>query len=436
MITFDLTWDNWQTSSAVDNWDAVWVFIKFKVDNRDWQHATLSTITTEHTSLSGTTITSTSGGKGVFIIEGGNGTGLLNAVDISLRWNYGLDNVADDAEVDVKVLGIEMVYIPDASFYVGDADCDQSKCFYKYGTTGPFQITSEDAINMGQTADCLWAKDNGYIETATLPAAFPKGYQAFYCMKYEISQRQYAEFLNTLTSTQATSRYPGQTDYRHYIEVQSGVYGCDANDNDTLNEFNDGEWIACNYLSWVDGAAYADWAGLRPMTELEFEKICRGNQAVVDDEYAWGDTSITLGAVISNSAQAGEVSYTANVIYGGVTGGPLRCGALTDADDSREEAGASYYGVMEMSGNLWERTVTVGNSDGRSFGGSHGDGSLATNGNANETYWPGADASGAGFRGGNWLGDESHLRVSDRGDAANTNADRSGHCGFRPVRTS
>ncbi|MCJ7801863.1 MAG: hypothetical protein MUP82_05850, partial [Candidatus Marinimicrobia bacterium] len=70
MITFDLIWGNWQTSSAVDNWDAAWVFIKFKVDNGDWQHATLSTIPTEHTSPSGATVTSTSDGKGVFINDG------------------------------------------------------------------------------------------------------------------------------------------------------------------------------------------------------------------------------------------------------------------------------------------------------------------------------------------------------------------------------
>jgi len=66
MITFDLTWANWQTSSTVDNWDAVWVFIKFKVNNGDWQHATLPTIPTEHTSLSRATVISTSNGKGVF----------------------------------------------------------------------------------------------------------------------------------------------------------------------------------------------------------------------------------------------------------------------------------------------------------------------------------------------------------------------------------
>ncbi len=40
----------------------------------------------------------------------------------------------------------------------------------------------------------------------SLPAAFPKGYAAFYIMKYEISQEQYVGFLNKLTQTQQTAR--------------------------------------------------------------------------------------------------------------------------------------------------------------------------------------------------------------------------------------
>jgi len=37
-----------------------------------------------------------------------------------LKWNYGLDNVADNAMVEIKVFGIEMTYIPQGSFYAGD----------------------------------------------------------------------------------------------------------------------------------------------------------------------------------------------------------------------------------------------------------------------------------------------------------------------------
>ena len=50
-------------------------------------------------------------------------------------------------------------------------------------------------------------------------------------------------------------------------------------------------------LSWPDLCAYADWAALRPMTELEYEKACRGPNNPVLGEYAWGNTSISLTAV-------------------------------------------------------------------------------------------------------------------------------------------
>ena len=41
-----------------------------------------------------------------------------------------------------------------------------------------------------------------------LTAAFPKGYGAFYCMKYELSEGEYAAFLDQLTPAQAAARYP------------------------------------------------------------------------------------------------------------------------------------------------------------------------------------------------------------------------------------
>ena len=47
----------------------------------------------------------------------------------------------------------------------------------------------------------------------------------------------------------------------------------------------------CNYLSWDDAMAYADWAALRPMTELEFTKACRGDKEPAFHERPWGNNS-------------------------------------------------------------------------------------------------------------------------------------------------
>jgi hypothetical protein len=40
MITFDIKWENsWRTRGSPHNWDAAWVFIKYKVGNGEWRHA-------------------------------------------------------------------------------------------------------------------------------------------------------------------------------------------------------------------------------------------------------------------------------------------------------------------------------------------------------------------------------------------------------------
>ena len=114
-IKFDISWDNsWRTSSSPNNWDATWVFAKWKLHSgSEWKHCTLHT--SGHTAPTGSTIDAASDGMGVFIYRSGDGSGSNDWNNAKLRWNYGTD-VADDATVDVKVFAIEMVYIPQDAF--------------------------------------------------------------------------------------------------------------------------------------------------------------------------------------------------------------------------------------------------------------------------------------------------------------------------------
>jgi hypothetical protein len=89
---------------------------------------------------------------------------------------------------------------------------------------------------------------------------------------------------------------------------------------------------------------------------------------------------------------------------------------------------------MELSGNVWERPVTIGNVTGRAFTGTHGDGVLDSNGAANAATWPGTDAVGAGWRGGSWLNFASYMQVSDRYRAGFSYSNRFNVLGFRAVR--
>ena len=445
-VQFDLSWDNsWRTSSAPNNWDAAWVFVKYKPTGGDWAHATLNTSGHSVTTNNGVaaTIMTPADGKGVFLYRTNDGTGSINWDDVKLRWNYGTDGLGDADTVTVKVFAIEMVYVPEGNFYVGDGS--STGTFRQTGSNTPQQISTNSAVikcedtsfdDAQLEGDGILVDGDGGIDMDGTSAVdnqdFPTGYTAFYCMKYEISQGQYADFLSLLTDAQDDNRYPNQSgSSRHTISGSYGNYSASVPNR------------ACNYFSWADGAAYADWAGLRPMTELEYEKACRGTANPVANEYAWGDTTIhdsayTItndgqpNATVNNSTIKGNASY---LTTDGDTSGPLRCGIFADADSDRQEAGASYYGVMELSGNLFERSVTIGNATGRGFTGTHGDGSLDSIGNTDASNWPGTDAVGAGFRGGYWADGTGYLRVSDRHHAAYTDMIRSNGVGCRCVRS-
>ncbi len=69
-----------------------------------------------------------------------------------------------------------------------------------------------------------------------------------------------------------------------------------------------------------------------------------------------------------------------------------------------------------VSGNPWERPVTVVNDSGRVFTGTPGNGALDAGGTANEASWPGIHAVGARFRVGSCSHDDC-VRVSSRGRA-------------------
>ena len=490
-VQFNLSWDNsWRTSSAPNNWDAAWVFVKFRVGTGDWQHATLSSVPDDHTAPFtpvASTITPASDGKGVFIYRSDNGTGTFNLTGVKLNWLYGTDGVADLATVRVRVFAVEMVYVPQGSFFVGSGGTEMNSFTDGSWTGGsnpsvPFQIISENTLSIQPTAGNLYARVSNTTNiglNGNLPAAYPKGFAAFYCMKYELSQGQYRDFLNTLTraqqdsrtatalavgTTSVTNRYvmSGKSTLtnRNGIRCDGTVvannpinFYCDLDGDGTPNESNDGEWIACNFLSLLDATAYADWAGLRPMTELEFEKACRGTQAAVSDEYGWGNNIIASAAYsLSNpgiinesistnySTTAGNTSYytTAGSIYS-----PLRVGIFATSTSNRIQSGASYYGIMELSGNLWELCVNVINDEGRNYTGSHGDGQLSVSGNANTAQWPGlitgGDWFGAGGRGGSFASFEASLKVSGRDLSIypdNLGDRRYLDLGFRAVRTA
>jgi formylglycine-generating enzyme required for sulfatase activity len=432
-VTFDISWENgWRLTTPPANWDAAWVFVKFRQCNAisdPWTHGQISTNLADHTfpaqlepvlsDGSAVGIDPAPNNLGVMLRHTSTGTfATVGPYTVTLK----VTNLPTSGSYDIAVFGIEMVFIPEGAYTLGTLggwySFDQAA--YAFDQNGnnndphvPYNITSENAISL------KWAGSGA--TSINVPAAFPKGYKAFHVMKYEISQGQYADFLNTLPATTANLRYPGNFgNYRN--RLQSGgsypnVYQSDRPDR------------AQNYLSWHDLCAYLDWAALRPITEMEYEKICRGPGASAG-EYAWGSTNITAGTTIGITPENGTEVFTnpnANCTYNNVTytggdggQGPVRVGIHAKVGSpSREASGATYYGVLDMSGNVWEMVVMVsdpaGNVGTPTYDGKWGDGVLDwATGQANESTWPLGNPAGFGFRGGSWGNTWEHQRVSSR----------------------
>lgn len=472
-VSFDIAWDrSWRSTGAgapaPNNWDAAWVFVKYRKNGGVWAHASLNN--TGHTVPSGASLDvgvidtssafniATNPGVGVFIYRSVDGTGTFSKTGFSLIWKFAQDGVATGDTVDIRVYAIEMVYVPTGPFYAGDNATSTSS--FKQGSADddPWYIGSEDAITVGDQAgsgtgvgdtnseyyyvSAWFDSDDITGASFTIPATFPKGYEKFYMMKGEVSQGQWINFFNTLTDTQKIAR-----------DITSTV---DGKQTDTLTGRNNVRWtsgdatlpdqgggatydtVAMGYTNWGDYLAFLDWTGLRPMTELEFEKAARGPYPAVSGEYTWGTTSVTAATSISNAGKSNEVpQIEANCVVGGSSGlgGPMRVGSTAAGKSTRVASGAGYYGAMDLSGNLLERTVTVGNSAGRSFQRRyHGNGTLTTAGGANVTSWP--SHSGGGQRGSAYYDAAAYGRTSDRRFAGYSDEFRSVFSGIRGVRSA
>ncbi len=87
-----------------------------------------------------------------------------------------------------------------------------------------------------------------------------------------------------------------------------------------------------SHVDWQQANDYARWAGGRLPTEAEWERACRGDDTRL---YPWGNEPPT--------------AETAN--FGNNTGDTLPVGSLP--------AGASPFGILDLSGNVWEWTSSL-----------------------------------------------------------------------------
>ena len=451
--------------------DVLWLFLKYQdttrpEGKREWRHAEI--LGCDSSPYPGFRTIISHDGMGILLVRDGAERGGVQIDDFSIEWRSpkgGRDN-----PYRYQLFAIPMVYVPTASFYVGGSG-EEVGAFYAGGhsVNTPFQMVSEAAMLICDTVGGLWGRseqgDHSIGRKGTLPAAFPKGFHAFLCMKEEITQGQYRDFLNSLSRKQQMRRVCMDFEIGHYVggyvwsgkewnmEEQRGlkrpgnrlgvrliedkgvdipmVFACDLQPSAPpyreVNEADDGADLSMGQLNWADVTAYLDWAALRPLTELELEKAGKGSAMPDPNGYAWGSSPpVSLytsdGQLYDRDRRKAGMEVFPNALFGNhpMVQGPF---LLPFVDPDRPylgRMGSSIYGIQSLSGGMWERAVSVSHDEGRKYRGTHGDGVLSSDGYANERDWPGyllgfdRSADGSCFRGGSWYTSSVFMRIADR----------------------
>ena len=198
---------------------------------------------------------------------------------------------------------------------------------------------------------------------------------AFYMDKYEVTNAQYAAFLNAKGKhTESGKTWLNIGGARTRIEYVAGVYRAKGGyENHPVT-----------YVSWYGAVAYSKWKGKRLPTEAEWEKAARGNLS--GQKYPWG-----------NSIDRNKANYNDHI------DDTTAVGTYT----------ANGYGLYDMAGNVWEWCLDEYNSGFYAVSPSHNPLS-----GANSIRWildnyTGVNSSRV-LRGGSWFTNARNVRVAYR----------------------
>jgi formylglycine-generating enzyme required for sulfatase activity len=199
---------------------------------------------------------------------------------------------------------------------------------------------------------------------------------AYYVDKYEVTNAQYVEFLNTMGNQEEDGFTWLDAESPSVHIHQNGVWQVDAG-------YEDHPVVE---VTWYGAQAYCQWQGMRLPTEAEWEKAARGSSDT--RMYPWGN----------EDPDCSRLNYEGD--DGDCVGGTMAVGSYP--------SGASPYGVMDMGGSVWEWVNDWRSHDGHYYRTYPVDG------------WPsnptGPDSgTDKVSRGGCWSNDWRGVRVAYRG---------------------
>ncbi len=232
------------------------------------------------------------------------------------------DEAIATAEVKDKAVVVAGVKEGEAKITVTDTKSKQTqeiavKVASKYSAK---VLVKAGTFTMGSPTDEVDREDDEVQHEVTIS-------KDFYISKYEVTNAQYAEFLNAKGNQ--------EEDGTNWLNITDSDCQIEK-DGETFKAKAGKENYPVIYVSWYGARAYAEWAGGRLPTEAEWEYAARGGHKASATVYSGSNTIGDIAWYWENSENSEN---------------DLSVGKGTHVVGTKT---ANELGIHDMSGNVWE----------------------------------------------------------------------------------
>jgi formylglycine-generating enzyme required for sulfatase activity len=200
---------------------------------------------------------------------------------------------------------------------------------------------------------------DGFSEELPLHAVY---LDSFYMSKYEITNQQYADFLNSAypgqikvdggvvyASSDSSNSYPycntHSYDAESQIDYSGGVFSVMTKPEVGGRDMSNDPMVD---VSWYGADAYCDYYGYRLPTEAEWEYAARGGEHSPYYRFPWGDT---ISHSQANYYSEGKYPYNVNPT---ISYHPCWDDGIEPYTSPVCSFAPNGYGLYDMAGNAWE----------------------------------------------------------------------------------